>query len=121
MRPKAPTPTSTRCSEQLRESVIQEGNDRSAVARREEVSWCVRSFYDEGQGRSVRGSEGARRAIAVIVDVPGAPALGFIGSWAADAPRHEAAILDMVRAIERCQIEVGRGCVTADERKRAAL
>lgn len=74
-----------------------------------------------GQGRSVRGSEGPRRALAAVIDIPGAPALGFVGSWAASEPSYEAVIVDMLRAVERCRVDVGRGCVTAQERKHAAL
>ncbi len=74
-----------------------------------------------GAGHSLRGSEGPRSAMAVVVRVPGAPALGFIGSWATAEPQHEATIVDMLRALERCRIEVGRGCVTATEHRRASL
>jgi hypothetical protein len=74
-----------------------------------------------GTGRSVRRVEGPRSALAVVVDIPGAPALGFLGSWATDKPELEPAIVEMLRGLERCQIEVGRGCVTAAERKRASL
>lgn len=74
-----------------------------------------------GEGSSVLGAEGPRRAIAAVIDIPGAPALGFVGSWAVSEPRFEAVILEMLRAVERCQVDVGRGCVTARERKHAAL
>ncbi len=74
-----------------------------------------------GEGASLQRAEGPRKAVAAVIDIPGAPALGFVGAWATSHPTFEAVIAEMLRSVERCQVEVGRGCVTAAERQGAAL
>jgi hypothetical protein len=78
----------------------------------------LRATIARGTGASIAAKDGPRGAIAAIVDVPGAPALGFIGTWPRSEPAGEADIGEMLRALERCQVAVGRGCVAESERPR---
>jgi hypothetical protein len=77
----------------------------------------LRATVVRGSGRSIAAQEGDRAALAAIIDVPGAPALGFVGSWPRSEPAGEAEIGEMLRRLETCKVEVGRGCVEESARK----
>ncbi len=64
-----------------------------------------------GRGISIGNDRGPLRAIALVVEVPGTPAVGVVLSWPKRQPDIETILLDTVRHLQRCEVQVGRGCV----------
>ena len=64
-----------------------------------------------GSGVSIGNDRGPLQAIAVVVDVPATPAVGVVLSWPQRQPQLEATLLDTVRHLQRCVVQVGKGCV----------
>ena len=64
-----------------------------------------------GSGRDALSKHGELVAIAGEVAVPGTPAVGFVASWPKSRPELEATMIDIVRHLHRCKVEVGLGCV----------
>ena len=63
----------------------------------------------EGSGRGL-GDGGPRRALAIVIDVPGLETIGVLGAWP-ESDDHASTVLDVVRHLERCRVVVGSGCV----------
>jgi hypothetical protein len=72
------------------------------------------AMWRHGKASLGRTGGPALEALAVAVDVPGAPALGVLASWPSGDATLEALVIDMLRRVERCQVEVGHGCVSDD-------
>jgi hypothetical protein len=64
-----------------------------------------------GSGRDALGKHGELLALAGEIAVPDTPAVGFVASWPKSQPALESTLLDIVRHLHRCKVEVGMGCV----------
>ena len=83
----------------------QEWHDGVAGRKR----WVAR--IARGSGQPLVKAHGKLRAIAAVIDVPGAKAVGVMGTWPEAQPDLEIVLADMIRHLHRCHVEVGRGCV----------